>query len=93
MNCVESRRGGVRLNPPPSRLRVTTFSSRLLGLSSFLFYCYISFFLPAGSPLIYDSAGYLVCAEGRKLTDVHPILTIMFKSILRTFGAEILKIF
>ena len=34
MNCVESRRGRFRLTPPPpSRLRVTIFSRRLLGLS------------------------------------------------------------
>ena len=36
MNCVESRRG-VRLTPPPppplSRLRLTIFSSRLIGQS------------------------------------------------------------
>ena len=32
MNCVESRRG-VRLTPPPLRLRVTIFSRRLLGLT------------------------------------------------------------
>ena len=29
----------------------------------------------------------------RKTTNVHPILTIMFKIVLRTFEAEILKIF
>ena len=36
MNCVESRRGGggVRLTPP-SRLRVTIFSRRLLGLKGY----------------------------------------------------------
>ena len=28
-----------------------------------------------------------------KTTNVHPILTIMFKSVLRTFEAEMLKIF
>ena len=28
-----------------------------------------------------------------KITDVHPTLTIMFKEFLRTFEAEILKIF
>ena len=34
MNCVESRKG-VRLPPPPpSRLHVTIFSSRFLGLIS-----------------------------------------------------------
>ena len=33
MNCVESRRrGGDPIDPPPSRLRVTIFSRRLLGL-------------------------------------------------------------
>ena len=31
MSKVEG--GGVRLTPPPSRLRVTIFSRRLLGLS------------------------------------------------------------
>ena len=35
MNCVESRRVGPIDPPPlPSRLRVTIFSSRLLGLMS-----------------------------------------------------------
>ena len=40
MNCVESRRGGGGPidPPPPSRLRVTIFSRRLLGLYSFLSY-------------------------------------------------------
>ena len=33
MNCVESRRGGPIDTPPPSRLRVTIFSRRLLGLN------------------------------------------------------------
>ena len=28
-----------------------------------------------------------------KITIAHPILTIMFKDVLRTFGAEILEIF
>ena len=28
-----------------------------------------------------------------KTTNVHPMLTIMFKRVLRTFKAEILKIF
>ena len=32
MNCIESKRG-VRLTPLPSRLRVTIFSRRLLGLN------------------------------------------------------------
>ena len=32
MNCVESRRGGGPIDPPPSRLRVTIFSRQLLGL-------------------------------------------------------------
>ena len=39
MNCVESRRGNVRLTiapPPPSGLRVTIFSRRLLGLIVFI---------------------------------------------------------
>ena len=33
----------------------------------------------------------LVC--GWRITTAHPILTIIFKNILRTFEAEILKIF
>ena len=35
MNCVESRKGGGPIDPPPpspTRLRVTIFSRRLLGL-------------------------------------------------------------
>ena len=33
MNCVETRKGGGPIDPPPpSRLRVTIFSRRLLGL-------------------------------------------------------------
>ena len=36
-----------------------------------------------------------ICASGwfvrMKITTVHPILTIMFKNIVRTFEAEILK--
>ena len=35
MNCVESRRGRVRLTPPSS-VRVTSFSSWLLGLMMML---------------------------------------------------------
>ena len=45
----------------------------------------------------------LVCASGwfvlpvglyeRKITTANPILTILFKNILRTFEAEILKVF
>ena len=38
MNCVEIRRGGAPIDPPPSpRLRVTIFSGRLLGLIKELF--------------------------------------------------------
>ena len=35
MNCVESRRGGgpIYHSPPPPSVRVTIFSSRLLGLN------------------------------------------------------------
>ena len=33
MNCVESRRIGGPIDPPLSRLRVTIFSKRLLGLN------------------------------------------------------------
>ena len=36
MNCVESRRGGGPIDPP-SRLRITIFSRRLLGLKTKLF--------------------------------------------------------
>ena len=48
MNCVESRRGGIRLTPPPSRLRVTIFYRRLLGLNitcNVLVYNIINMFL------------------------------------------------
>ena len=37
MNCVESRRGGGPIDPPFSRLRVTIFSRRLLGLTYLIF--------------------------------------------------------
>ena len=33
----------------------------------------------------------LVCANG--ITTAHPILTIMFKDVLRTFEVEVLKLF
>ena len=38
MSKVEG--GGVRLTPPPSRLRVTIFSRRLLGLTEQLYEMY-----------------------------------------------------
>ena len=31
--------------------------------------------------------------DGWKMTNVHPILTIVFENVLRTFEAEILQLF
>ena len=42
------------------------------------------------------TSGWFVLPVGlyeRKITTANPILTIMFKNILRTFEAEILKVF
>ena len=55
------------------------------------------FVLPAGLCFrLVCASGWFVLPVGlceRKSTNVHPILTVMFKIILRTFEAEILKIF
>ena len=61
MNCVESRRG-VRLTPPPSRLRVTIFSRRLLRLkySQFLFCWQITVNLFRFTPRVYQDKSEII---------------------------------
>ena len=67
MNCVESRREGgdpIASPPPPSRLRVTVFSSRLLGLNSKRLsnlnpFFYTSRCIQKGTKMPFFGGGYL----------------------------------